>query len=157
VTARAVLGRILWVQGFPDQAAVAAHNCVADALAVGHGLWLVFAFIQCCAAVLWTGDMPAADSFVATLLDHSARHSRRKGQFWGRSFASVLECRRGDTRNEIARCDDMLSDPLCDRPYFETMATLSEDLVGVEAVARAEAGSAGWCAAEILRPRRQSC
>jgi predicted ATPase/DNA-binding winged helix-turn-helix (wHTH) protein len=152
VTARAVLGRILWVQGLPDQAAAAAHDCIADALSVGHGLWLVFAFIQCCTVVLWTGDMPAADCFVATLLDHSARHSRRKGLFWGRSFASVLESRRGDT-GKIALRDDMLSDPLCDRPYFETMATLSEDLVSVEAVARAEAGSAEWCAAEILRAK----
>jgi predicted ATPase len=33
------------------------------------------------------------------------------------------------------------------------MATLSEDLVSVEAVARAEAGSAEWCSAEILRAK----
>jgi predicted ATPase len=153
VTARAVLGRILWVQGLPDQAAAAAHDCVADALSVGHGLWLVFALIQCCTIVLWTGDMPAADRFVATLLNHAARHSRRRGHFWGRSFASVLEWRRGDMRNKIALRDDMLSDPLCDQPYFETMATLSEELVGFEAIARAETGNAGWCAAEILRAK----
>jgi hypothetical protein len=57
----------------------------------------------------------------------------------------VLEVRRGN-----ARSDEMLSDPLCDRPFLETLGTRSEDLVGAEAIARAEAGHAGWCA-EILR------
>jgi hypothetical protein len=85
------------------------------------------------------------------LLDRSARHSLMRQHLWGRSFATVLEFRRGKMRGEIVLRDDMLSDPLSSPPYLETLGTLSEDLVGAEAVARAEAGRAGWCAAEILR------
>ena len=91
-----------------------------------------------------------ADRFVTALLQHSARLARR-GHFWGRSFATVLQVRHGNARSEIAHRDEMLSDALCDRPFLETLGTLSEDLVGAEAIARAEDGRAGWCAAEILR------
>jgi predicted ATPase/DNA-binding winged helix-turn-helix (wHTH) protein len=151
ITARAVLCRILWVQGFPDQAAIAAHDCVEDAVAAEHGLWLNSSLLFACTVALWTGDMPAADRFVAMLLHHAARHSLRISHFRARSLATVIACRRGKTRGMMARRDEMLSDPLCDPPYLETLATLSEDLVGAETVARAEDGRAGWCAAEILR------
>jgi predicted ATPase/DNA-binding winged helix-turn-helix (wHTH) protein len=151
ITARAVLCRILWVQGLPDQAAIAAHDCVKDAVSAGHGLWLNSSLLFACTVALWTGDMAAADRFVTMLLHHSARHSLRISHFRARSLATVLEFRRGNSRRMIARRDEILSDPLCDPQYVETLATLSEDLVGAEAVARGEDGRAGWCAAEILR------
>jgi predicted ATPase/DNA-binding winged helix-turn-helix (wHTH) protein len=151
ITARAVLCRILWVQGLPDQAAIAAHDCVEDAVSAGHGLWLNSSLLFACTVVLWTGDMPAADRFIAMLLHHSARHSLRISHFRARSLATVLEFRRGYSPRMIARRDEILSDPLCDPQYVETLATLSEDLIGAEAVARGEDGRAGWCAAEILR------
>jgi hypothetical protein len=44
---------------------------------------------------------------------------------------------------------ELLRDPLCSTPHLETLATLSEELVGAEAIVRAESGCAGWCAAEI--------
>jgi predicted ATPase len=48
---------------------------------------------------------------------------------------------------------ELLRDPLCSTPHLETLATLSEELVGAEAIARAETGRAGWCMAEILRAK----
>jgi predicted ATPase/DNA-binding winged helix-turn-helix (wHTH) protein len=151
VRARALLCRILWVQGLPDQAAIAAHDCVEDALSTGHGSSLLFALVYACTVAMWTGDRLAADRFVATLLDHSTRQSRTRGRFWALCFTKALEFQRGDTFSKIVRRDEMLNDPLCDRPCLETLGTLSEDLVGAEAIARAQAGHAGWCAAEILR------
>ena len=135
----------------PSQAAIAAHDWVEDAVSAGHGLWLNSSLLFACTVVLWTGDMVVADRFIAMLLHHSARHSLRISHFRARSLATVLEFRRGNSRRMIARRDEILSDPLCDPQYVETLATLSEDLVGAEAVARAEDGRAGWCAAEILR------
>ena len=151
ITARSLLCRILWVQGLPDQAAIAAHDCVEDAVSAGHELWLNSSLLFACTVVLWTGDMAAADRFVAMLLHHSARYSLRISHFRARSLATVLEFRRGRAPGMIARRDEILNDPLCDPPYLETLATFSEDLLGAEAVARAEDGRAGWCAAEILR------
>jgi predicted ATPase/DNA-binding winged helix-turn-helix (wHTH) protein len=149
VSARAFLSNILWIQGFPDQATLAAHGCVEDALSAGHSL--MSALLRASMVALWTADMAAADRFVTMLLDHSARHSLMREYLWGRSFATVLEFRRDDSPSKRARRDEMLSDPLSSPPHVETLGTLSEDLVGLEAVARAEDGRAGWCAAEILR------
>jgi hypothetical protein len=35
--------------------------------------------------------------------------------------------------------------------HCETLGTLCQDLIAADLIARAEAGSAGWCGAEILR------
>jgi predicted ATPase/DNA-binding winged helix-turn-helix (wHTH) protein len=150
VTARAILCRILWLQGFPDQAVKIAHDSLEHFPSASHPASLALALLHASTVVLWTGDLPAADRFVAMALDHSAQHSMIRG-FWARSMATVLAFRRGNIRSAIARRDEMLNDPLCDRPFMETLGTLGEDLVGAEAVARAEAGRAPWCAAEILR------
>src|SRR5436190_6107179 len=107
VSARAFLCQILWVQGFADQAAIAAHRCVEDARSAGHSL--MSALLRASIVALWTGDLPAADRFITMLLDHSARHSLMREHLWGRSFATALEFRRGDTRRKMARRDEMLS------------------------------------------------
>jgi hypothetical protein len=46
-------------------------------------------------------------------------------------------------------------DPLCSAPHLEMLGTLSEDLVSAEAIVRAESGCSGWCAAEIVRAKRE--
>ena len=150
VTARAILCRILWVQGFPDQAVKIAHDSLAHFPSASNPAALAVALLHACTVALWTGDMAAADRLVAMALDHSAQYSLIRG-FWASSLATVVEFRRGHIRGKIARRDEMLSDPLCDRPFLETLATLGEELVGAAAIARAKDGRAGWCAAEILR------
>jgi predicted ATPase len=51
----------------------------------------------------------------------------------------------------LRRRHELLRDPLFTALHLETLGTLSEELVGAEAIARAETGRAGWCTAEILR------
>jgi predicted ATPase/DNA-binding winged helix-turn-helix (wHTH) protein len=153
VAINAILSRILWVQGFPDRAASMARESLEGALSVGHTLSSLFALWQGCTVFLWTGDMAEADRLVTMLVDHSARHSLVRGQYWGRCFRTVLEVRRGSTTGIAARRDELLRDPRCDLPDVELLGTLIEELAGAEAIGRAESGQAGWCAAEILRAK----
>jgi hypothetical protein len=153
VATTAILSRILWVQGFPDRAASMARESVEGALSVDLPLSLLFALWQGCTVFLWIGDMPEADRLVTMLVDHSARHSLERGQFWGRCCRMALDVRRGNTTRIAARRDELSRDPLCDLPDLETMGTLSEELLGAEATRRAATGDAGWCAAEILRAK----
>jgi hypothetical protein len=153
VTARATLASTLWVLGLPDQALKMAHASLDDFLLAGDARSLAYALYHACSVAMWAGDLPAADRFVTMALDHAARHSLAVGHFRARSFAAVLASRRGHVTDKAAQRDAILSDPLCDRPYLDSLATLDEDLVGAEALARAEAGHAGWCAAEILRAK----
>jgi hypothetical protein len=153
VTARAILSRILWVQGLPDQALRAAHDSVEDGSSAHHALSACQALTRSCAVVLWAGDVPAANRLVAMLLDVSARHSLSYYHAWGRCFDAALELRYGDAEETLRRRHALLRDPLFTALHLETLGTLSEELVGAEAIARAETGRAGWCTAELLRAK----
>jgi predicted ATPase/DNA-binding winged helix-turn-helix (wHTH) protein len=151
VAARATLCRILWIQGHPDQAIRAAQDGVADGESADHVLSLCYALFGACTVVLWAGDVVSASRLVAMLLEHSTRHSLPYWHFWGRCFDTVLELRQGDAAKGLANRRELQRDPLFSSLHLDTLATLSEDLVGAEAITRAEAGRAGWCSAEILR------
>jgi predicted ATPase/DNA-binding winged helix-turn-helix (wHTH) protein len=97
VTARVFLARILWLQGFQDQAMREAHSSVEDARAADHAISLCFALAQAaCSIAMFVGDLAAAEHYVGMLLDHSTRHALPLWHAWGRSHQGVLVIRRGD-------------------------------------------------------------
>jgi predicted ATPase/DNA-binding winged helix-turn-helix (wHTH) protein len=148
-----ILCRILWLQGLPDQAVRTAHDAVRDGLSANHVLSVCYALFGACSVVMWAGDMSAAHRLVEMLLDHSARHSLTYWHVWGRCFDAALELRDGGRSKKFERRLELLRDPLISALHLETLGTLSEDLVGAEAIVRAETGRAGWCTAEILRAK----
>ena len=95
--------------------------------------------------------MPEARRWVAMLLDHSTRHSLPFWQLWGRCLEVALARRDG----EMSVGHSVLSDPLCMPTHQESLATVDEGLATQEAIARAENGLAGWCAAELLRVKAE--
>ncbi len=98
VTARVVLGRVLWLQGFPDQAMCAAQSSVADARAANHTNLLCYAMSQvACPIALLVGDLVAAELYVGMLLEHSTKHALALWQAWGRCHHGVLVIKRGDS------------------------------------------------------------
>ena len=74
VAIRTHLARILWAQGFPDQATETARLAVEDAEQKGHTISLCHALAQAaCPVALYTGDLPAAERFAAILLGHAEK------------------------------------------------------------------------------------
>src|SRR6267154_1677951 len=58
VTARVVLARILWLQGFPDQSMRAAESSIEDARATNHAMSLGLALgLAACPIALFIGDL----------------------------------------------------------------------------------------------------
>jgi hypothetical protein len=97
VTVRALLSRILWLQGFPDQAAHTARLAVDDAGAMRHALSLCHALAQAaCPVALYTGDLAAAQSFVAVMLDQSKQLCLAGWIARGRCFQGAMMIFRGD-------------------------------------------------------------
>ncbi len=97
VMARVFFARILWLQGFPDQATRAAHSTVEDAHAANHTISLCWALAHAaCPIALLVDDLAAAEHYVEMLLDHSARHALALLRAWGRSYQGVLVIKRGD-------------------------------------------------------------
>jgi predicted ATPase len=97
VTARAFLARVLWLQGFPDQAMRTAESSIEDARAVNHAVSLCYALAHAaCPIALLIGDLAAAEHYTGMLLDHSTRHALAVWRALGLCHQGVLAIRRGD-------------------------------------------------------------
>jgi predicted ATPase len=97
VQARVCLARILWLEGFPDQAIRMAETAVQDPQAVDHAISVCYALaFAACPVALWVGDLATAERNVTTLLDHTTSHSLALWHAWGRSFEGALLIGRGE-------------------------------------------------------------
>jgi len=97
VAARAFLARILWLQGFPDQAVRVAESSVADILATGHTTSLCYALARCaCPIALFVGDLDAMEHYVGMLFDHATTHGLVRWRAFGTCFEGVVRIGRED-------------------------------------------------------------
>jgi predicted ATPase len=95
--AHSVLARILWVQGFPDQASRAAEIAVDEVRRSGHTASLCVTLAEsACPIAFENGDLIAAVQLVEMLLDYAAKHALSYWLAWGRSFEGALALKRGD-------------------------------------------------------------
>jgi predicted ATPase len=159
------LARVLWLQGFPDQATRAAHSSVEDAHAANHTISLCVALAYAaCPLALLTGDLAAAEHYSTMLLDHSTRFALAYWRAWGRSFQGVLVIQRGDviTGLRLLRASfDEIGE--AGSAVFRLIAILMAEAFGragqnaeglaaiEEAIARSERTEEHWAMAELLR------
>jgi predicted ATPase len=98
VTAGATLARILWLQGFPDQAMRSAQESVEAAQASEDVLSLCNALVQAaCPVALFVGDVASAARYTAMLLDHSAKHGLALWYVRGQGFNGMLLNQTGES------------------------------------------------------------
>jgi predicted ATPase/DNA-binding winged helix-turn-helix (wHTH) protein len=164
--ARAYHSRILWLQGFADQAMRSVECNVVDPRASDHPVSLVVALLQsACPVALLVGDLTSAERYVKTLMDLSGRHALELWNVAGRCFAGVLLIKRGNTgaglellRTAFSRVpQNALS--LLYTPFLAEIADAlgrdgkaAEGLLAIdEALARSERTEERWCVAELLR------
>jgi predicted ATPase len=164
---RVFLARVLWLQGFPDQATRAAHSTVEDAHAANHTISLCQALAHAaCPLALLTGDLAAAEHYGTMLLDHSTRHALAHWRACGRSFQGVLVIQRGDviTGLRLLRAGfDEFGE--AGSAVFRLIAFLMAEALGrarqnaeglaaiEEAIARSERTEERWAMAELVRVR----
>ena len=97
VAARVCLARVLWLQGFPDQAVHTAGRAVEEARETDHALSLCYALAHgACPVTLWVGDLAAAERHITALIDHATRHALPSWTAMGRTFQGILVVRRGE-------------------------------------------------------------
>jgi predicted ATPase len=102
VTTGAFLARVLWLQGFPDQATRIAENSIEDARAANRVTSLCRALaLAACPIALWTGNLTAAETYVGTLLDHSTRYPLARWGAFGRGYEGMLATKRGDVASGL--------------------------------------------------------
>jgi predicted ATPase/DNA-binding winged helix-turn-helix (wHTH) protein len=127
LAARTVLARILWLQGFPEQAIRTAQHAVDEGIALNHPMSLCYALgVAACPVMLFVGDLPAAQSSVAMLLDRSARHGLTYWNAWGRSFSAALAIRHGKSVLELQVLQETLYELRATKSALRHLALAAE-------------------------------
>jgi hypothetical protein len=167
VSAHYFQARILWLQGFADQALRAVERNIEEGRASGHALTFCSVLGQAaCPTAFLAGDLDAAERYCAALLDHTERHPIRLWNLWARCFKGIVMVKRGDIaaglevlRSELGRAGGQVPATLPasawrtrgvsrrGRRGRRALATVDEALV------RCEARDERWYVAELLRIR----
>jgi predicted ATPase/DNA-binding winged helix-turn-helix (wHTH) protein len=158
--------RILWLQGFADQALRAVEHNIEEGRVSGHALTFCSVLGQgACPIAFLAGDLDGAERYCAALLDHTERHPIRLWHLWARCFKGILMVRRGDIaaglsvlRGELESAAEARFLPRFLLPLGELAACLGEagelahGLATVDdALARCEARDERWYLAELKR------
>ncbi len=155
VSMRILLSRILWLEGYPDQASKMAAECVDIAANAGPIPLTQSLGVAACPIALWRGDDPAARALVARLKTAAVDNASDYWASWARSFEVALEVRRLHMASGTGGIDaiDGLLTHTTNAKEFDCVATLIEGWVDSDTLSRALDGVTGWCAPEILRAR----
>jgi hypothetical protein len=155
--ARLHLPRILWLQGFPDRAAVLVREAVEKAQSPYYSFplcWLL-AFAACPIA-LWSGDTAGSGHYLRVLGSQTANRGETYLALWEKCFVATMELGVDDGspafRETVMTVRHLAPQPV----YSEMMATIREELCSCTVFERALAGPASWCTPEILRAHAAS-
>jgi len=168
VSARMTLARVLWLQGFPDQALSCAKANIEDAVAINHTLSLCNALANsACPVALLVGDLAAAEHYTKMLLNLTARDAFDIWRAFGGCFEGDLYVRRGNLAAGLqqlkagidelrrARFSQYLTTFL--GRLAEGQATAGDAMQATatinEAIRRNEDSEERWCTPELLRIR----
>jgi hypothetical protein len=89
--------RILWLQGFADEALRVVEHNIEEGNVIGQALSFCSVLGQgACPIVFWAGNLDAAERYGALLLDHTERHPIRLWNVWARCFIGLVIARRDD-------------------------------------------------------------
>jgi predicted ATPase/DNA-binding winged helix-turn-helix (wHTH) protein len=158
--------RILWLQGFADQAMRSVESHLVAARASDHPYSLFSGLLQtACPIALLAGDLTLAERYVKALMDLSARHAVELWTLGGRCFGGVLLIKRGSVGVGL----ELLRTAFAGVPhnaftlfYTPVLAEIADALgrdgkvaeglsIIDEALARSDSNEERWCVAELLR------
>ena len=168
VTTHSMYARILWLQGFTDQAVRIADDIVEYARTTGHAPSSYYALSQAaCPLAVCAGDLNAADRYVKLLLDLGVKHAHDPWSVTGHCYGGIILIRRGKS----ADGSEVLGSALERLPeaafHIHTNLLRSELAEGLaatghigralsmmdDALARAERTEEGWYLPELLRKK----
>jgi hypothetical protein len=152
VASLAIHARVLWLQGQPAQAMLAAREGVDEALRLDHSVSLCLALVLAVPVALWCGDLAMARRCAAMMAERAGRDRLAHWAYWARAFHAVLRRHEGrDGGTGIEPAGMLLRHPSCTGLHLDTLPTLHAGLMTPASLARAVDGRAGWAAPELLR------
>jgi hypothetical protein len=163
---RCFLARILWLQGFADQALQLVDDIIATAVRSGNPLSLCQSLVQAgCPLAIHVGDLARVQRYVDLLLEQSAKNALAFWSVWGRCFEGVLLIRRGDAATGLVKLGAGLEALRAIQygvyyivflgEYAEALGRTGRVAEGLATIAsaieRCEQNQEKWCLAELLR------
>jgi predicted ATPase/DNA-binding winged helix-turn-helix (wHTH) protein len=106
ISTRLYLARVLWMQGFADQAVRMVERILGEAQATGHATsQCLFLSSAACPIALWVGDQAAAARYTAMLIDLSRQHALPHWAAHGARFEEALAIKAGGLDSASRRRD----------------------------------------------------
>jgi predicted ATPase len=97
VTAHYFQARILWLQGFADQAMRVVERNIEEGRTIGNALSFCSVLGQgACPIAFLSGDLDAAERYGVMLLDHADQYGPRVWHLWAGCFNGLVLAKRGD-------------------------------------------------------------
>ena len=164
-SARSFLARILWLQGFPDQALATMLANVADKGTHENTTSLANALVHGIPVAFWVGDFAQAHRLIAMLLEMATKESLVPWQMWGRGLQARLSIDQGEFELGLEALEGVLTDlrriafVLYYQQYLGAFAYVlgrvgrfGEAIAAIdEALARADRIEERWSMPELLR------
>lgn len=160
-----LFARILWLQGFPDQALRAVQNAVLIAQDTGHAASLCHTLANAaCPLALYVGDFVTAQHFLAMLQERVAQHALTVWSALVHCLQGVLLIEQGDItglpllRSALGEIDQVgfhARYPAYLGTLAQGLGTAGEVVDGQAAIDAAlewtDRHEERWCRAELLR------
>ena len=106
--ARIALARTLWLEGYPDRAAMVARQTVEEAEAVNHPVTLCIALIWAVSVSIWEGNLSVAEEYIDRFIGEAERHCLAPYQAVGCGVKGELAVKRGQAETGISLLCDAL-------------------------------------------------
>jgi len=160
--------RVLWLQGFGDQARRLTESLVDYVRTKDHVLSFLYSLlIAACPIALYVGDLATADDHVSVASDVATRNGLEIWNVWAQCFKGVVLIKRGEhgAGAQLLQSGlERLPEPAIHHHMSLLLAELAAGLAGAgqiaeglvvvdKGLARAEQTEAGWYLAELLRTK----
>jgi predicted ATPase/DNA-binding winged helix-turn-helix (wHTH) protein len=151
VSMRIIVSRILWIEGYPDQAEDLANEALELAMLDGPQATCQALDWAACPIAFWRGDLQSALQLTKTLLDYSRRHRFDRYTALALCFRASVDLLSRDTDNPDLRTPETPSTYSLSTLQRETLGTICDYWIDPLTLDRARRGLCGWAGAEILR------
>ena len=143
VAVPALLARILWLRGFPDQAMAALHEAIDASRRADH--WFSLYYIVClagCPVTLWIGDLAQTQAYLDMTVNNAANDR------WKGCWALMLRLRKGGAQDRLVAS---FLEPRLDLSTAATISLMTSLPVIPIPQPDQDVGEAEWNLPEILR------
>ena len=144
IAATTMLTRILWLQGFPDQAAAMLHAAIDAAQRSDH--WFSMYYVMCFTGLpfaLWVGDLAQVQKYLDMTVNRGGAVDR-----WRRCWAFALQLRQSGERGALIAAS---LEPRVDLNTANQLFALATAATVPMPQPDDDVGDALWCLPEVLR------